>query len=133
MTGYDKGSCNGNVESKSTEDDELHNTPPGIGFSFAMSNPPLSQEAGGCQLFRVASKHFIDPELIRGVESRLMEYTRIEPPMNITATGNNVLRGTAQGIVLIVVRGTDDALRRVKLPIVLVPGLKRSVFKFGRS
>ena len=49
--------------------------------------------------------------------------------MKITATGNNVLRGTAQGILLIVVRGTDDALRRVKLSIVLVPGLNKVCFQ----
>ena len=48
--------------------------------------------------------------------------------MEITAAGNNVLRGTAQGVLLVVVRGTDDALRTVKLPIVLVPELKRNLF-----
>ena len=72
--------------------------------------------------------HFIDPELIRGVESRMQEYTRIEPPMEMTAGGNNVLRGTAQGILLVVVRGTGDAVRTVKLPIVVVPGLERNIF-----
>ena len=36
--------------------------------------------------------------------------------MEITATGNNMLHGTAQGILLVVVRGTSDALRTVKLP-----------------
>ena len=58
----------------------------------------------------------------------MQEHTRIEPPMKITTAGNNVLRGTAQGILLAVVRGTDDALRTVKLPTVLVPGLKRNIF-----
>ena len=48
--------------------------------------------------------------------------------MEITAAGNKVLRGTARRILLVVVRGTDDALRTVKLPIVLVPGLKRNIF-----
>ena len=47
MTRCDKCSCNGKVESQSTEDDEPNNTPPGIGFSFAMYHPPLFQEAGG--------------------------------------------------------------------------------------
>ena len=45
--------------------------------------------------------------------------------MKITAAGNNVLRGTAQGILLVVVRGTDDGLMTVKQPIVLVRGLKK--------
>ena len=92
--------------------------------------PPLSQEADGFQLLvdLGSSKHFIDPDLIREVDSRMQEYARIEPPMEITAAGNNVLRSAAQGILLIVVRGTDDALRTVKLPIALVPGLKRNLF-----
>ena len=95
-----------------------------------MPPPPLSQKASGFQLLvdSGSSKHFIDPELIPGVESRIQECTRIEPPMVITTTGNNVLRGTAQGILLVVFRGTDDGLRTVQLPIVLVPGLKRKLF-----
>ena len=82
MTGCDKCSCNGKVESKSTEDDEPNNTPPGIGFRFAMGHPPLSQEADGFQLLvdLGSSKHFVDPELIRGVESRIQEFTKTEPP-----------------------------------------------------
>ena len=56
------------------------------------------------------------------------EYTRIQPPMEITAAGDNVLRGTAQGILLVVVCGTNNVLRTVKLPVVLVPGLKRELF-----
>ena len=74
-------------------------------------SPLLSQEADGFQLLEDLglSKHFVDPELVRGMELRMQEYTRIEPPMEITAAGNNVLRGTAQGILLVVVRGTDDA------------------------
>ena len=55
----------------------------------------------------------------------MQEYTRLEPPMNITTAGNNVLRGTAQGMLLVVVCGTDYALRTVKLSKTLVPGLKR--------
>ena len=75
-----------------------------------------------------SSKHFIDTKLIRGVESRMLEYTKIEPPIKITAAGNNMLSGTAQSILLVVVRGTDDALKIVKLPIVLVSRLKRNLF-----
>ena len=113
VTGCEKCSCNGKV------DDKPKNTPPGIEFSFAMCHPPLPQEADGFQLLvdSESSKHLIDTELIRGVESRMQEYTRVEPPMGIIAAGNNVLRGTAQGILLVVVRGADDALRTVKLPL----------------
>ena len=81
------------------------------------------------------SKHFIDPELIRGLESRMLKYTGIETPMEITAAGDSVLRGTAQSILLVVVPGTDDILRTVKLSIVLVPALFEEgyIFQFGHS
>ena len=58
----------------------------------------------------------------------MLEYTRIEPPMEIIATGDNVLRGTAQGILIVVVHGTDDVLETAKIPVVVVPGLKRNIF-----
>ena len=57
----------------------------------------------------------------------MLEYTRIEPPMEIRTAGATRY-GTAQGILLVVVRGTDDVLKTVKLLIVLVPGLKRDMF-----
>ena len=58
----------------------------------------------------------------------MLEYTRIESPMEIRAARDNVLRGTADGIPLVVVLGSDDVLRTVKLALVLVPGLKRNIF-----
>ena len=91
-------SCHIEVESKRTGiDDEPNNTPPGIGFSFAVCYPPLFQETGGFQLLvdSGSSKHFIDSESICGVESRMLEYTRIYPPMEITVAENNALSGTA--------------------------------------
>ena len=99
VTGCEKRSCKVKVESKATEDDEPNDTPPGIGFSFAMCHLPLYQEADSFQLSvdSGSTKHFIGPELIRGVESRMQAHTRLEPPMEITVAGNNVLRGTAQG------------------------------------
>ena len=57
----------------------------------------------------------------------MLEYTSIKPPLPGSDRGQRI-RGTAQGILLVVVRGTDDVLRTVKLPIVLVPGLKRNLF-----
>ena len=66
--------------------------------------------------------------LIRGVESRMQDYTEINPPMEIKAAGHNTLFGTAQGILLVVVRDTQDVCRTIKLPIVLVTGLGRNIF-----
>ena len=89
----------------------------------------ISKQADGFKLLvdSGSSKHFIDPDLTRGLESRMLECPRIEPPIE-RATGENVLRGTAQGILLVVARSSNDVLKTVKLPIVLVPGLKRNIF-----
>ena len=99
-----------------------------------MCHSPLSQEADGFQLLvdPGSSKYFIDPELIRGVESRMLEYTKIEPPMKVRAAWDNVLRGTAQGILLVDARGTDDILTTVKLPtVVVVHALKWNFFSIS--
>ena len=74
------------------------------------------------------TKHFINPKLIRGVESKMMNYTKKKTPMEIKAAGYNTLFGTAQGILLVLVRDTQDVCRTINLPIVLVPVLWRYFF-----
>ena len=78
-----------------------------------------------------SSKHFVDPKFIRGVENRMLQYIEINPPMKIKAAGHNTLSGTVQGILLIIVRYSQDVSRTVKLPIVFVPGLKRNIFSIA--
>ena len=73
-------------------------------------------------------KRFVDPKLIRRVESRMQDYTEINPPVEIKAADHNTLFGTAQGILLVVVRDAQDVCRSVELPIDLVPGLGRNRF-----
>ena len=104
--------CNSNFcckckgENSSNEsNDESYFPPPGIGFSFAACHLPLSQQVEGFQVLvdSGSSKHLVDPELICGVESRMVEYTRIESLMEIRVAGDKVLRGSAQSILLVVV------------------------------
>ena len=122
---------NGKVAKKSNEESEVkYSPPPGIGFSFVCCHPPLSHQTGGFQMLvdSGSSKHFVDPKLVHRVESRMQDYTQIDPPMEIKAAGHNTLLGIAQGTLLVVVRDTQDICRTVKLPIVLVPGLGRNLF-----
>ena len=75
-----------------------------------------------------SSKHFVEPKLIRGVENRMLDYTEINPPMEIKTAGHNTLFDTPQGILLVLVRDTQDVCRTAKLPIALVPDLVRNLF-----
>ena len=70
------------MENSSDEsNDESYFTPPGIGFTFVACHLALSQETYGFQLLvdSGSSKHLTCPELIRGVESKILGYTKIEP------------------------------------------------------
>ena len=58
----------------------------------------------------------------------MLDYSEINLSMEIKAAGNNILYGTAQGILLLLVRHTHDVCGKVKLPIVLVLGMKRNLF-----
>ena len=57
----------------------------------------------------------------------MLEYTEIEHLMEMRAAGDNILHGTAQGILLVVVYDTGDVLRKVRMPIILVSRLKRNL------
>ena len=48
--------------------------------------------------------------------------------MEIRAADVNILYGTAQGILLVLVRSTDDVSRKVELPFALVREMKRIFF-----
>ena len=123
---------NGKVSKKSNGESEVqYSPPPRVGLSFTCCHPPLSHQTDGFQMLvdSGSSKYFVDPKLVHGVESTMQVYTPIDPPMEIKAVGHyNTLFGIAQGTLLVVVRDTQDICRTVKLPIVLVPGLRRIFF-----
>ena len=122
--------CNGKIAKKSNKSEAEYSPPPGIGFCFVCCHLPLSYQAERFQILVGSGsfKHFEDPKLIRGVETRMLAYTKINLLMEIKAVGYNTLFGTAQDILLVLVRDTQDVCRTVKLPIVLVPGLGRNIF-----
>ena len=118
-------SCsNGKIAKKSNESKVEYSPPSGIRFSVACCHPPLSHQADGFQMPVDSgfSKHFVNPKLIRRVKNRMLDYKKINPPLEIKAAGHNTIFGTAQGILLVVVRDTQDAYKTVILPTVLVPG-----------
>ena len=77
---------NSKIAKKSNEESEVEYSPPlGVGFSFTCCHLPLSHQADGFQMLVDSgpSKHFVDPKLIRRVESRMKDYTETNPPMEI--------------------------------------------------
>ena len=56
-----------------------------------------------------SSKRFVDLKLVHGVESRMVDYTEIDPPMETEAAGGNAVFGTVQGILMVVLRDTIAA------------------------
>ena len=53
--------------------------------------------------------------------------------MEITVVGDNLLRGTAEGVLLVAVRGTYDVLRTAKLPIACAWFEKESIIQFSQK
>ena len=105
---------NGKVAKKSNEESEVeYSPPPGIGFNFARSHPPLSYQTAGFHILvdSGSSEHFVDPKLVHRVESRMQDYTQIDPPMEIKAACHDTLFGIAQGTLLVVVRDTQATCR----------------------
>ena len=99
-TTVDYKSCccsNGKTSKKSNESEVEYSPPPGIGFSFASYHLPLSHQTDGFYISvdSESSKHFVDPKLIRGIESRMLAYTEVHPPVEIKVAGHNTLFGTA--------------------------------------
>ena len=89
MIGCDAKFCyNCKGENSSNESNDGPYSPPsGIGVSSDVIAtrrwfPTLGK-------FRVV-KVFIDPELIREVESRMLEYSRLKPSMEVRTAGDNV-------------------------------------------
>ena len=55
--------------------------------------------------------------ILSRVETRIQQYTTISPPMEVKPADGNTLYGTAQDVILVLVHGTDDICRKVKLTV----------------
>ena len=75
--------------------------PNGVGFSFLSgcdnhSTPDhillkLAVDSG-------SSGHFLDSQLLPGIDQHMVEYTKLDPPMSILTAGRHLLYGTAKGV-----------------------------------
>ncbi|CAB1109566.1 unnamed protein product [Ectocarpus sp. CCAP 1310/34] len=106
--------------------------PAGIGFSF------IADSTAPAQTFTMtvdtgASNHFLDNELIPALEQRMVEYTKIDPPLLIHVAGQGQLHGTAKGALKVTVTDQNGNPRSIRLPFICVPKLGRHLFSGGTA
>ena len=85
--GYERSDLCAEIIIRNGSKDESDSPPPGIVFCFAACHLPLSHQGYGFELLvdSESSKHFIGPELTRGVKKKIYPYTEMNPLMEIKA------------------------------------------------
>lgn len=98
--------------------------------SISMAGRKFTPDADRATLFidSGASNTFLDPEIIPGLQDKMMEYRDFEKPMPIETAGDNTIFGTATGIVHCTVQDSNRDHLPVHLRAMVVPGIGRSVF-----
>ena len=80
-----------------------------------------------------ASRHFIDNQLLPGIELKMNHYVQLDPPVAINVTGNHRLYGVGQGVLVVRVLDRIGSKHSVQLPITMVPGLGKHLFSGGSA
>eukprot|EP00903_Cladosiphon_okamuranus_P021648 g19902.t1 len=108
-------------------------TPPaGVGFSF-VANSTAAAPTFTMTVDTGASSHFLDSELLPDLEQRMIECTKIDPPLRITVAGQGQLPGTAKGVLKVIVTDQHGNSHPVRLPFICVPNLWRHLFSGGTA
>ena len=110
--------------------------PVGIGYSF-IAAPPIKIATQPIE-FTVtadsgASSHFIDNQLLPGIELKINHYVHLNPPVTINVAGNHRLYGVGQGVLVVQVLDHLGAKHSVQLPVTIVPGPSRHLFSRGSA
>ena len=80
-----------------------------------------------------ASSHFIDNQLLPGIEHKMNHYVQLDPPVIINVAGNHRLYGVGQGVLFVQVSGHIGSKHSEQLPVTVVPGLGRHLFSGGSA
>ena len=110
--------------------------PVGIGYSF-IAAPPINIAAQPVDFSMTAdsgaSSHFIDNQLLPGIEHKMNHYVQLDPPVIINVAGNHRLYGVGQGVLFVQVWDQISSKHSVQLPVTVVPGLGRHLFSAGSA
>ncbi len=106
--------------------------PAGVGFSFIADTTP-SAPTFTMTVDTGASNHFLDSELLPGLDQRMVEYTKVDPPLIVNVAGQGQLHGTSKGALNVTVTDQDGGQHAVRLPFICVPKLGRHLFSGGTA
>ena len=106
--------------------------PLGIGYAF-IAAPPINIAAQPVDFSMTAdsgaSSHFIDNQLLPGIEHKMNHYARLDPPVIINVAGNHRLYCVGQGVLFVQVSDHMGSANSVQLPVTVVPGLGKHLFR----
>ena len=113
------------------------NSPPvGIGYSV-IAAPPINIAAQPVDFSMTpdsgASSHFVDKQLLPGIEHKINHNVQLDPPVTINVAGNHRLYGVGQGVLFVEVLDHIGSKHSVQLPVTVVPGLSRYLFSGGSA
>ena len=107
-----------------------------IGYFF-IAAPPIKIAAQPVDFSMTAdsgaSSHFIDNQLLPGIEHKMNHYVQLDPPGIINAAGNHRLYGVVRGVLFVQVSDHIESKHSVQLPVTVVPGLARHLFSGGSA
>ena len=110
--------------------------PVGIGYSF-IAAPPINIAAQRVDFYMTAdsgaSSHFIDNQLLPGIEHKLNHYVQLDPPVITNVAGNHRLYGVGHGVSFVQVSDHIGSKHSVQLSVTVVPGLGRHLFSRGSA
>ena len=110
--------------------------PAGIGYSF-IAAPQINIAAQPVEFSMTAdsgaSSHFIDNQLLPGIEHKMNHYVQLDPPVTTKVAGNHRLYGVGQGVLFVQVLDHIGSKHSVRLPVTVVPGLGRHLFSGGSA
>ena len=80
-----------------------------------------------------AASHFVDCNLVGGIESRMKDIVKLDPPATIVVAGHNTLRGVSMATLTVRVTDAQIFLHDILLPTMNVPGPGRHLFSGGTA
>ena len=105
--------------------------PVGIGYSLIAARPiNIAAQPVDFSMIadRGASSHFIDNQLLPGIEHEMNHDAQLDPPVTKSIAGNHRLYGVGQGVLFVQALDHIGSKHSVQLPVTVVPVLGRHLF-----